>query len=587
METTANKVNSKNRVKKDKKKKNNRLSFKSIQSKILFGFGLVVILVIGLIIESSIMSMKTNNESNHLIEKDVPLMIADERVGFSIARRSTNVRAYLMTGRENYIDMFIESSEAVTPYMDTLVELSDSETISNLSEKHEVWTEAMLNDVLYVYQNGDEEQALANLDSMSATTTEMLDGFAAAAREREQLIDEAGQNIVNISNQSFIINIIIAVVVIILAILVAFLTARSISIPINKVMQKVGEITSGNLTGAPLSIDSRDETGKLAAAANGMQEKLKEILSNISEVSYLLTYNSKELSETSSEVMSGTDQVAMTMQELSEGSENQANTASKLASIMEAFAEKVASTNENGQNISRLSGRVIEETANGSTMMASSEAQMQKIHEIVSQSVAKVDQLDNQTQEISKLVEIIQNVANQTNLLALNAAIEAARAGEHGKGFAVVADEVRKLAEQVEVSVNEITGFVQAIQQDSKAVSESLKAGYDEVESGTSQIKSTAHSFDQISKSLSDVANSVIIVNSNLTEIKHHTDEMNASIEEVASVSEESAAGVEETSAATQQINSSMEEIAGDGGKVSQLVELAQNMDNLIKGFQI
>lgn len=586
MEATTNDVTHSQKVK-SKKQFGKRMKFRSLQAKILFGFGLVVLLVIGLIIQTSIMDRKTDAETRTLIEHEVPLMIADERVGFSIARRSTNVRAYLMTGRENYIDMFLESSEAVKPYMETLTSLSDSETIYNLSLTHEAWTQDILNDVLYVYQNGDEEQAIANLDNMSATTTQMLDGFSAAAKEREQLIFEAGENIKEISDFSFVVNIVVAILVVILAIIVAILTARSISIPIKSVMQKVSEITSGNLKGEPLSIDSRDETGKLALAANGMQYKLKEILSSISEVSYLLTYNSKELSETSSEVMSGTDQVAMTMQELSEGSENQANTASKLASIMEAFSEKVASTNENGQNISRLSTKVIEETANGTTMMASSEAQMQKIHEIVSQSVSKVDQLDHQTQEISKLVEIIQNVANQTNLLALNAAIEAARAGEHGKGFAVVADEVRKLAEQVEVSVNEITGFVQAIQKESKDVSESLKEGYAEVESGTSQIKSTAHSFDQISKSLSDVASSVVMVNSNLAEIKNHSDDMNASIEEVASVSEESAAGVEETSAATQQINSSMEEIAGDGGKVSQLVELAQNMDNLIKGFQI
>ncbi|MFC6464829.1 methyl-accepting chemotaxis protein [Marinilactibacillus sp. GCM10026970] len=586
MEATTNEVTHSQKVK-EKKKFGKRFKFRSLQAKILFGFGIVVLLVIGLVIESSLMDRKTDAVTTSLIEYEVPLMIADERVGFSIARRSTNVRAYLMTGRENYIDMFIESSEAVKPYMETLTSLSDSETIYNLSQTHEAWTRDILNNVLYVYQNGDEEQAITNLDNMSATTTQMLDGFSAAAKEREQLIKEAGENIKEISDFSFIINIVVAILVIILAIVVAVLTARSISIPIKSVMRKVTEIKDGNLKGDHLVIDRQDETGKLAEAANGMQDTLKDMISNISEVSYLLTYNSKELSETSSEVMSGTDQVAMTMQELSEGSENQANTASKLASIMESFSEKVASTTENGQNINRLSAKVIEETANGTTMMATSEAQMQKINDIVKQSVSKVDQLDTQTQEISKLVEIIQNVANQTNLLALNAAIEAARAGDHGKGFAVVADEVRKLAEQVEVSVNEITGFVQAIQDESKGVSESLKEGYAEVESGTSQIKSTAGTFNQISKSLSDVAGSIITVNSNLTEIKRHTDDMNASIEEVASVSEESAAGVEETSAATQQINSSMEEIAGDGGKVSQLVELAQNMDNLVKRFTL
>ena len=251
-----------------------------------------------------------------------------------------------------------------------------------------------------------------------------------------------------------------------------------------------------------------------------MQERLKELVSSISEVSYLLTYNSKELSETSSEVMAGTDQVAMTMQELSEGSETQANSASKLASIMDIFSNKVSDTNKSGQYITKLSNKVLEETTSGKALMESSEEQMQKINDIVKQSVERVDDLDTQTQEISKLVEIIQNIANQTNLLALNAAIEAARAGDHGKGFAVVADEVRKLAEQVDVSVSEITGFVESIQVESRNVSDSLQEGYTEVKTGTSKIKATGDTFNQITRSLNDVDKQIRAINSNLTDLK-------------------------------------------------------------------
>ncbi|WP_083540579.1 methyl-accepting chemotaxis protein [Marinilactibacillus sp. 15R] len=575
-----------NRVK-NKSRRIPLLQFKSLRAKILFGFSLVIIFIIALMIETSISTFHTNKETESMVAHEIPLMIADERVGFSVARRSTNVRAYLMTGDEKYRDMFEETAEAVQPYIETLGELSNSDTVDELIATHEEWTQSMLRDVFEVYAAGNETEALANMDVLAPTTTFMLDTLAESARNQEEIIEDSGENIMEIGQTGLLLNLIVSTVVIILAVFIALLTSRSISIPVKKVMERMNDIKEGNLKNEYLTITNKDETGQLADSANTMQDHLKDILSNVSEVSYLLSYNSKELSETSAEVMAGTDQVAMTMQELSEGSETQANTASKLSAIMDDFSQKVSATNKNGQHINTLSDKVLKETANGITLMESSENQMMKINDIVKQSVEKVDKLDMQTQEISKLVEIIQNVANQTNLLALNAAIEAARAGEHGKGFAVVADEVRKLAEQVDVSVSEITGFVQTIQLESKGVSDSLQEGYAEVQTGTSQIKATGDTFKQISKSLNDVAQNIQGINTNLSELQHNTDEMNASIEEVASVSEESAAGVEETSAATQQINSSMEEIAGEGGKISQLVELAQNMDNLLKGFKI
>ena len=445
----------------------------------------------------------------------------------------------------------------------------------------------MLTNVFDVYAAGDPALAEANLGELAPTTTALLNELSDRAVAREQQINQMRSDMIASGQQSMIFDLIISVIVIVISIVIALVTARSIAKPINKVVDKVALITNGELHTAPLNIQAADETGKLASSINEMETSLRQIITNISDASYQLTLNSKELSESAQEVMSGTDQVAMTMQELAVGSETQAGSASKLSVIMDSFVQMVSQTSDNGEAITSLSSKVLEDTTKGKELMDESEQQMHKIDKLVKDSVTRVDKLDAQTQEISNLVEIIQAIANQTNLLALNAAIEAARAGEQGKGFAVVADEVRKLAEEVNTSVKEITGFVGTIQAESKNVSKSLQAGYKEVAEGSIKISETGRTFNTITQSLHRMSDRITDINTSLQDIEHNTIDMNTSIEEIASVSEESAAGVEQTSASAQQISSSMEEVAGNGGKVSQLVAFAENMDKIVSNFTL
>src|SRR5699024_2924306 len=190
--------------------------------------------------------------------------------------------------------------------------------------------------------------------------------------------------------------------------------------------------------------------------------------------------------------------------------------------------------------------------------------------------------LDEQAQEISKLIAVIRDIADQTNLLALNAAIEAARAGEHGSGFAVVADEVRKLAEQVALSVNDITGIVTNIQTESTVVADSLESGYKEVENGSAQIETTGKTFDEIRSFVTGMVDNIQTVSGNLSGIVSNSHQMSSSIADIASVSEEAAAGVEQTAASAEESSTSMEEMAG---RTSELSRLADELHELLGQF--
>lgn len=377
---------------------------------------------------------------------------------------------------------------------------------------------------------------------------------------------------------------VVIVATLIIGIFIILMFANSIAKPINKVTEQMDHLANGDLTQEPLHLKSKDETGKLANSMNHMQTKLKDIITNVSNTSEMLTGHSEELTQSANEVKAGSEQVATTMQELATGSESQANSASELSSVMGTFTGKVQEANAKGEHIQQSSNDILSMTGEGSQLMQSSNEQMIKIDQIVQEAVKKVQGLDTQSQEITKLVSVIKDIADQTNLLALNAAIEAARAGEHGKGFAVVADEVRKLAEQVSTSVTDITGIVGNIQNESSSVAVSLQDGYKEVEQGTNQIKTTGETFNKISTAVTEMVTNIKMVSSNLSDIAANSQEMNSSIEEIASISEESAAGIEQTSASSEQTSSSMEEVAESS---EQLSKLSEELNGLVRQFKL
>ncbi|MEK4170140.1 methyl-accepting chemotaxis protein [Lysinibacillus sp. FSL L8-0312] len=380
------------------------------------------------------------------------------------------------------------------------------------------------------------------------------------------------------------LTIIVIAIAVIVGIFVIWQYASSMAKPINRVAQAMEQFAQGDLSQDSISIRSKDEIGKLANAMNQMQQKLKDMIHNIAQASDLINTSSKELTQSANEVNMGAEQVAITMHELASGAEGQAHHSNELTSLMERFTADLQETNQHGAHIHQSSVEVLALTNEGSQLMTSSNSQMVKIDSIVQNAVEKVKNLDAQAQEISKLVVVIKDIADQTNLLALNAAIEAARAGEQGKGFAVVADEVRKLAEQVAFSVNDITSIVTNIQRDFDVVTTSLEDGYQEVKEGTNQIKATSETFNTISYSINDVVESVKLISTNLSKVTEDGRKMNNSIQEIAAVAEESAAGVEQTTATTEETSSSMDDMAG---KSAQLSELALQLKALIAQFKL
>ncbi|WP_235867325.1 methyl-accepting chemotaxis protein [Priestia abyssalis] len=376
------------------------------------------------------------------------------------------------------------------------------------------------------------------------------------------------------------LSIITLIILLISAGLISFFTYYLLK-PLKELTNQVKKVGDGNLS-SEIQMNRSDEIGVLAIAINKMQQSLRDVISNISYAAESVSSQSEELTQSSNEVKIGSLQVASTMQELSSGMDSQANTSGTLAKEMATFTVKIKEANENGEEITNESRQILGLADEGSQLMETSMIQMVVINDIVKDAVHKIQGLNQQSQEISKLVDVIKAIADQTNLLALNAAIEAARAGEYGKGFAVVADEVRKLAVQVTDSVLDITGIVDNIQTEAKDMVLSLENGYEQVQKGSTQISLTGEGFRKINHSVTNMVERITIISKNLEEITTNSMKMNVSIDKIATISRESATGVEQASASIQQTTTSMEEVAGSA---NQLAELAEDLNNQVRKF--
>lgn len=426
----------------------------------------------------------------------------------------------------------------------------------------------------------DSVAASQNADKLIKETVSVLDQLRVIMKNNSQASVAAA----NASITSTILVLLISIVVsTLVAIVSVIILGRSIGKQLKKLVGISNDIADGNLSVENIQVKGNDEIGLLSRSLNVMGDSLRNMISEISTVSAQVTSKSTELMLSSSEVKAASQQIASTVQELSTGAEEQAYTSTQLAKMMDEYAEKIKTANENGSQINSSSQNVLTMTKKGHDYMTASTDQMNKINNIMESSVGKVKGLDEQTKQITTLVKVIRDIADQTNLLALNAAIEAARAGEHGRGFAVVADEVRKLAEQVSHSVADITQIVTSIQKESNTVAESLQNGYLQVEEGTKQIKITGQTFEDIYDAVTSMVERIQSISENLDTIASNTVEMNLSIDNIAAVSEQSAAGIEQTSASVQQTNSSMEQISDHSELLS---DLAVQLDKMISKFK-
>ncbi len=310
-----------------------------------------------------------------------------------------------------------------------------------------------------------------------------------------------------------------------------------------------------------------DFTPRVTGDYRGDHQLIKNSINKLGDsVSSVLN----DVAEAVSATASATTQISSSSEEMAAGSQEQSSQAQEVAVAVDQMTKTILETTKNAGNtadvaknagqIAKEGGKVVIQTIDG----------MNRIANVVTKAAETVQELGKSSDQIGEIIQVIDDIADQTNLLALNAAIEAARAGEQGRGFAVVADEVRKLAERTTKATKEIAGMIKRIQKDTNGAVESIQQGAVEVQKGKELAAKAGESLEQIITGSNQVVDRAMQVAAASEEQSASAEQISKNIESISAVTQQSAAGVQQIARAAEDLN-----------------RLTENLQNLVSKFNI
>jgi len=325
-----------------------------------------------------------------------------------------------------------------------------------------------------------------------------------------------------------------------LTLLFAWLLTNSITRPISNALDAAEEIAKGNLT-RPITVDGSDEAGRLLRAMSTMQEKLRDTLQRISG-------SATQLASAAEELNSVTDESARGLTQQNNEIEQAATAVNEMTSAVEEVARNAVSTSEASKNATTSAG-------DGRDLVQETVSAIERMSTDVQSTATLIGNLADESRDIGKVLDVIRGLADQTNLLALNAAIEAARAGEAGRGFAVVADEVRALAHRTQQSTSEIERMIGSIQSGTEQAVDSMRNSTERAESTLNIARGAGMSLDTINTAIVEINERNLVIASAAEEQAQVAREVDRNLVNIRDLSVQSATGANQTSAASAELS--------------------------------
>lgn len=357
----------------------------------------------------------------------------------------------------------------------------------------------------------------------------------------------------------------------------------SVSRQVNEIKEHALEISAGNLALEPIQIKGKDELGQLGMAMNTMHHNLRQLISQITATSEQVAASAEQLTASANETSKSSEQIAESMQAVALGAEQQVKSGTDSQLLVQELSSGIGKIHDHMQDASQTTLETTHKAESGIRVVNHTVEHMQLIQERSSFTASLIHKLEGRSSEIGRIVALITDVAEQTNLLALNAAIEAARAGEQGRGFAVVADEVRKLAEQSSQSALQIRSIIDEIRGDIQHSVGAIKEGHLAVEEGIGLVQKAGESFTTIATAVKGVSTQVQDVARAMQQMTSSSQAIVQAADQIASISEDAAGYTQNIAASVEEQNASMEEITASANLLARMAEDLQEATKVFK----
>ena len=559
----------------------------SIGKKLYAGFSvLIVFLLIGSIF-SFIQLTNIDKDYSLVLEDRVKKIFLVTDIQNASSLQGVYIRSFLLQPRDVTIENLEKQQAMVSQTIEELQPLFVTQEMVDqlkiIEEQQNIFT-AVGNEVILLAQSGKQEEAIDLLTNKGRPANEAIQsGINSIEDFQTSAMLQAQDETQASAATSKKLLIIISVLSTIIAALVAFSITRLITNPLNKLSAAASFIANGDLSQEDVEVKTKDEIRELANSFNLMKSNLQSLIASVAENMEHTTSAAEQLAASTDEVSLSSSDVAKRVEMMSEGGSQSAATGRESSVAMDETAHGVQRIAEATQELHSKAIDTQTIATEGEKTLHTAENQMVAIQKASHETSERIKQLSIQSAEIGNITKVITEITEQTNLLALNAAIEAARAGEHGKGFAVVADEVRKLAEESKKSANQIASLTTLIQQDTSLVENAVRITVQNVDEGVVFIQDAQTAFDRIMGAIQEMSFQIEDVSASTQEVSASTEEVAASVNEMSSSAINAAEQSEMIAAAVEEQSATMHEISAVAKSLSENAITVQEEINKFK----